>query len=132
MPLKTMGLATGATVTTTGGTALTFAADGLSVANGVHVIAPADVYNVRRQVTFKFRSPTVDAKSGQWSKGKKTATFVQPVVLASGEIVFNTLRVELETHPETSDATCTDYLKIGAQLLTDSDTANFWAYGALD
>lgn len=132
MALKNMSLLTGATIAASGGTALGFAENGVSIPNGIQLIVPGDSdYQTRRSATVKYRPPTVDPKSGSYGKDKKSVTLVQPIVLADGRIVFNTLRIEREMHPSVSSADCTEFNKLGAQLLTDTDTDNFWANGSL-
>lgn len=133
MGLKTMSLLASATVSASGGSALAFSSDGVSIANGTHLIVPADAdYQTRRQVTVKYRPPTLDAKTGAYSKDKKSMCLVKPVVLSSGQVVFNSLRIEREVHPSVADADCVELNKLGAQMLFDTDTTAFWASGALD
>jgi hypothetical protein len=132
MGLKSMSLAAGATVSASGGTALAFADDGVSVSNGIHLIVPADAdYQTRRQVTVKYRPPTLDVKTGAYGKDKKSICLALPIVLTDGKVVFNTIRIEREVHPSLSAANCVELNKLGAQLLTDSDTDAFWATGSL-
>lgn len=132
MGLKTMSLLSGATVTASGGSALVFADDGVTIPNGLHLIVPADAdYQTRRQVTAKYRPPTIDAKTGAYSKDKKSITLVLPLVLSTGAVVFNTMRIEREVHPSLSAANALELNKLGAQLLSDSDSDAFWATGSL-
>lgn len=132
MGLKNMSLLTGATVTSTGGTALAFAEDGVSIPNGLHLMVPADAdYQTRRQLTAKYRQPTLDTKTGVYGKDKKSLTMVQPIVLADGKVVFNTIRIEREVHPSVTAAAALDLTVLGAQLLTDADCLAFWATGSL-
>jgi hypothetical protein len=132
MGLKTMTLLAGATVAATGGTALAFADDGVSIQNGVHLIVPADAdYQTRRQLTAKYRQPSLDVKTGVYGKDKKSISLALPVVLADGKVVFNTIRLEREVHPSMSAADVLELNKLGAQLLTDDDVLAFWATGSL-
>lgn len=132
MALKNMSLSSGATVSTSGGTALAFADDGVSIQNGVHLIVPADTdYQTRRSVTAKYKPPTIDPKTGVYSKDKKSISLTLPLVLADGRVVFNVIRVEREVHPSLSAANADELNKLAAQLLTDSDASNFWAAGSL-
>jgi len=41
MGLKNMSIATGATISVTGGTAVVFADDGVTIPNGIHLVVPA-------------------------------------------------------------------------------------------
>lgn len=132
MGLKTMSLLAGGSVATTGGTAQVFADDGVTIPNGLHLIVPADTdYQTRRSATVKYRPPTVDPKTGSYTKDKKSISYTVPVVLASGAVVFNVIRIEREVHPSTSAAAQAELCTIGAQLLVDADVAGFWANGSL-
>lgn len=132
MGLKNMSLLAAATVAATGGTALVFADDGVTIQNGLHLIVPADTdYQTRRQVTCKYRPPTLDTKTGAYGKDKKSISLAKPVVLTDGKVVFNTIRIEREVHPSMSAADVLELNNLGAQLLADADTAAFWASGSL-
>lgn len=132
MGLKTMSLLAGATVSSSGGTALVFADDGQTIQNGVHLIVPADAdYQTRRQVTAKYRPPTLNATTGVYSKDKKSISLALPLVLTDGRVVFNTIRIEREVHPSLPAVTAEELCKLGAQLLVDADVASFWATGSL-
>lgn len=132
MGLKTMSLLSAATVAASGGSALVFADDGITIANGLHLIVPADAdFQTRRSLTAKIRPAAIDTKTGSYGKDKKSICLAQPIVLADGRVVFNTLRIEREVHPSLSAAACVELNNLGAQLLIDSDTANFWANGSL-
>lgn len=132
MGLKNMSLLTGATLSASGGSALVFADDGVTIPNGVHLVVPADAdYQTRRTVTVKYRPPTIDPKTGSYSKDKKSISYTQPVVLASGAVVFNVVRIEREVHPSTSAAAALDLINVGSQMISDSDVTAFWATGSL-
>lgn len=132
MALKNMSLLSQGSINATGGTALVFADDGITVQNGVHLVVPADAdYQTRRQLTAKYRPPTLDAKTGVYSKDKKSMVYVQPLTLANGTVVFNTLRIEREVHPATTVSDRDNLNIIGAQLLCDSDAGGFWATGSV-
>lgn len=131
MGLKTMSLLSGATLSVAGGTAVAFSDDGVSVQNGVHLVVPGDSsYTTRRTATAKYRPPAVDS-TGVYSKDKKTISIVKPMVLASGKVVHNVIRIEREVHPELSAADAADLNKIAAQLLFDTDLDAFWSSGSL-
>lgn len=132
MGLKNMSLLASATVAASGGTALAFAEDGVSISNGLHLIVPADAdYQTRRMVTVKYKPPTINAKTGAYSKDKKSISLALPQVLTNGEIVFNTIRLEREVHPSLSAAAALELSNLGAQLLVDADVVAFWATGSL-
>lgn len=132
MGLKNMSLLAGATVSASGGSALVFADDGVTIQNGVHLIVPADAdYQTRRQVTAKYKTPTLDPKTGSYGKDKKSISLALPIVLTDGRVVFNTIRIEREVHPSLSAANALELNQLGAQLLVDANVANFWAAGSL-
>jgi hypothetical protein len=132
MSLKNMTLLSGATLSATGGTSVAFSDDGVSIQNGLHLVVPADAdYQTRRQATVKYRPPTLDPKTGVYGKDKKSISLALPMVLTSGQVVFNTVRIEREVHPSLSAADALDLTKMGAQLMFDTDTDNFWTAGAL-
>lgn len=132
MGLRTMSLLTGASVAATGGTALVFADDASTITNGVHLVVPADAdYQTRRQVTAKYRPPTINAKTGVYGKDKKSMSLALPIVLTDGSVVFNTIRIEREVHPSLSAANALELNSLGAQMLVDADAAAFWAAASL-
>jgi hypothetical protein len=132
MGLKTMSLLTGATVSASGGTALAFLDDGISIQNGLHMVVPSDTdYQTRRQATAKVKQPILDPKTGAYGKDRKTISLTFPMVLPDGKVIFNVIRVEREVHPSFSAANALELNKLGAQLLIDSDCADFWAAGTL-
>lgn len=126
MPINGLSIQKDATGgTTTGGTAMTLSSDGVEVKNGIHV-ADMDESNflIRTNATFRTRNPQKQP-DGSYSKAKRWITIVVPKELASGEISFNLVRIEVEAHPETTDAELTNLHMLGAQMFTDSDISSF-------
>lgn len=133
MGLKTMSLLSGATVAVTGGTASNYVDDGVSIANGLRLACTSDTdYATRRQVTVKLRPPTRDTKTGKWTKDKKSITLVIPRPQTDGQVVFEALRIEREVLPSTTAAELDEIMKVGIQLMVDSDVAGFWQNGSLN
>jgi len=132
MGLKNMSILSGATITPSGGTAMVFADDGTTVQNGVRLVVPATAdYRVRESATFKYKAPTL-LGDGTYAKDKKEFTLVIPMILASGKIVYNVIRVSRELHPEFSAANATNFNKLASQMLAgDSDTDGFWSTGSM-
>lgn len=131
MTMKNMSLLSGATVAATGGTALVFADNGVTIPNGVQLVVPADTtYATRRSATARVRQPAL-GRDGVYGKDKKSISFTVPMTLASGKIVNNVIRVEREVHPELVAATANEMNLIAAQLLTDSDASAFWSIGSV-
>lgn len=124
-------VSSGATaISATGGSDISFSLTGLTVSNGINVAVATDAdYRTRRNASFKSRVPQVT--NGVFSKGKNEVVFVTPYILSSGLVVFNTVRLGLEVHPELPAASAKDLRYIGAQLLTKSSYDDFWTTGAL-
>lgn len=132
MGMKNMSLNIDATITVTGGTPLEVVDNGVSIANGVQLVVPSDTdYRTRRSFTAKYKPPTINPATGQYGKDKKSISYVIPLVLSDGRVVFNTLRIEREVHPFVSNQDCAEMNKVGAQLLFDADTEGFWVSGSL-
>lgn len=134
MGVKTITLtdAPSAVLSITGGTSISTITNGVMVTNGVFTVVPTDAETVRRQIIWKNRPASFDPKTGTYGKDKKSCQIVQPLVLASGQTVFCTLRIEREIHPEVSSADAWNLLKLGAQVMHDTEAVNFWSYGSLD
>jgi transcriptional/translational regulatory protein YebC/TACO1 len=129
--IQTMTLKSGATLGTTGGTDYVFAPDGITIQNGVHLTVPAVANYAERPVaTVKYRPPVLGADGG-YTKDKKSVSFSIPRTLSNGKVVFDTLRIEREIHPETTAADALDMNVLGAQMLFDSEAATFWSAGSL-
>jgi hypothetical protein len=121
--------ATGATYS--GGTGTTWALTGQPVTGGINVAFLSDAdFRTRRNASFKTRVPQV--RNGSFSLARAQALYVVPILLqADGSVVFNTLRMQLDTHPELPSTARQDMLMVGSQLLTKSDYSQFWQIGAL-
>lgn len=133
MPLNGMVLKDGASsIAPTGGSDMTFQADGQAVNNGIHIsnVAQAD-FRIRENVTIKYRLPKQNADR-TWSKGKWSVTYAEPSVDAvTGAMKYAVGRIELELDPSETAATNLNIRMMLAQLLGDADLANFWSVGAL-
>lgn len=131
MGLKTMSLLSGGTPSVSGGTAMAFVDDAVNIQNGIHLTVPATAdARIREQATAKYK-PSVLNSDGTMTKDRKTISLTIPMVTASGKVVYNTIRVEREVHPEFSAANCVILNNLGAQLLFDADVATFWSAGSL-
>lgn len=130
MGIQNMTLLDGATVSATGGTAKTFTPDGVSVPNGIHVADAANAdFKTRENIVLRTKNPAL--VNGEYTKGKRWVTYVAPMVLTSGTIVFNLVRVEVEVHPDMPSANFTEMLKKASQLFIDPDLTTFWSAGSL-
>lgn len=132
MGIASLSLLKNATsLTVTGGTAMALSSDGQDVKNGVHVADMGEAnFIVRTNLTLKTRNP-VKQSDGTYSKAKRYMTLVVPKTLASGETVFNLVRIEVEAHPESTVAELTNLHLLGSQLMMDSDLTAFLTTGSL-
>lgn len=131
MGLKNMSINTGGTIANTGGSAKVFADDGVTVPNGLHVSVPATAdFRVREHATFRFQPPKL-LVDGSYTRQNNKVSLTVPKLLASGKVVNNTIKVEMDLHPESSATEGSDLRKLGAQVLFDSDTDNFWTAGSM-
>lgn len=130
MGLRNMSINTGGTIANTGGTAKVFADDGVTIPNGVHVSVPAVAdFRVREHATFRYTPPALQT-DGSYSRQKNVASLTAPKALASGKYANNTVRIEMDIHPESTSTEYADLRKMAAQLLFDPDTDNFWTAGS--
>lgn len=132
MSVKNCSILNGATVTATGGTAVTYSPDSQPVVGGIHQIdVAATDYRTMSTMVTKVRQPVYDKSKGLYTlRGKKHLTITFPFILASGVIEFPLIRIEVEDHPEWPAADKLEAQKRGAQVLIDTDFTNFWSVGS--
>ena len=132
MPISTASLLTGPTIAITGGTAQTFAKDGLPVTRGFSVsdTAEADI-RTRDSIVVK-NTQGVMQSDGSWSKNRREAKFVSPDLLPDGTQDFPFFRIEYVGSPLHSSAKIAAMKEKAIQVLADSDFSGFWATGAME
>lgn len=131
MSVQNAQINAGATISAAGGSAVNYTPNGQTIQNGIQLIdATVTDYRVRPTVTLKVKNPVLDSNL-VYSKDRKSILLVEPIILASGKVVFNLIRMEREVHPETTAANALGLNTKAAQLLTDADFTNFWASGSI-
>jgi hypothetical protein len=81
----------------------------------------------RNYVTMTANKPKVSLDSPSGYTQERTGFILKvPKELSDGTIVINTLRVQLATDVNTTDAEKLDMCFLGAQLLGQDDFADFW------
>lgn len=131
MSVQNASINAGATISAAGGTAVNYTPNGITIQNGVQLIDAAITdYRIRPTLTLKVKAPVL-GKDMVYSKDRKSMLLVEPILLASGKVVFNLLRIEREVHPETTAANALSFNTKGAQLLADADFTNFWSAGSI-
>lgn len=132
MGVQNATLAVGATsMSVTGGTSKTFSAIGDTVPNGVRTVdTTATDFRTRTSITCRNKPEKLQA-DGTFSKFIRKVEICKPKILASGVVVKNWARVEIEAHPESTTAEVTDLALLAAQAASDSDYSGFILYGTL-
>ena len=126
MGLNNASLLQGATVAASGGTALAFSSLGGSPGNTLYAIDDPDI-RTRRDIVCNTTAarPKSDAPNG-YTQQRTNATVKIPLTLDNGNVTVNTIRIEMSTDVETTDAEKLELRSIAAQVLVDSDFLEFW------
>jgi hypothetical protein len=127
----TISLLAGGTTSTSGGSAQDFSRTNTSVNNGNEYadVSEPDFF-ARQKVVLSTRQPALQS-DGSWSKQKTSSRFVTPKILASGEVVYNITRVEVEVHPETSAAELAIQREMGGQMAIGAALDELYTAGTL-
>lgn len=134
MGVQNATLLVGGTVAATGGTSTAFVPNGATISGGIQIVDSVNTNAVTRaSITLKtIKTAVFDMMTGLFTgKTKRQIQLVRPKVLASGRVVFPLVRIEVEVHPENTDAEVSALLSEGAQLLADSDFVSFWKIGSI-
>jgi len=124
-------LKTGATTATTGGVDQTFDRTSRNVTNGYEYtdVAEPDFY-ARNSVIVKARMPSRQS-DGTYSKHKVTIQGVFPLILADGSMTYNTVRLDIDYHPETPAVKIAAMREQGAQMAIGAQFDNVVDAGTL-
>lgn len=126
-----ISLLDGGTTTTAGGAAQTFDRTSTPVNNGYEYADVSETDHLARQkVIISARNPALQS-DGTWSKHKAKGQYVLPITLASGEISYNVVRVEVEYHPEASTTNVDELCEMGAQMLIGTALSDTITAGTL-
>lgn len=134
MSVQNATLLVGGTVSTAGGTSTAFVPNGATISGGIQIVDSVNTNAVTRAtITLKtIKTAAFDMITGLFSgKTKRQVQLVRPKVLAGGRVVFPLIRIEMEVHPENTDAEVSALMSEGAQLLIDTDFASFWKLGSI-
>lgn len=84
-------------------------------------------FSARTEVQFSTKDPKISATApGGYTQARTTARLLKPKTLANGARTVNSVRLELSVDPETTAAEIESLLVLAAQILKDSDYADFW------
>lgn len=113
-------------IAVTGGTAKSFS----SLGNTLHenrVVFDGTGILSRSSADFVSKSPTYSSSSpSNYTQARNTVTFRFPKTLASGDVVYNTARIQIATDVETTSAEIDTLRGIVAQVLSDTDFDGYW------
>lgn len=128
MPISTATINSGATVSASGGTALTFASRGSEPGRNVIYVASDTDLRTRREADFSVSYPKIQGSAPNgYTQARRTVVMKFPLVLENGNVTVNTIRIVLSTDVETTDAEIGEYLALGAQAMIDTDFSSYWS-----
>lgn len=129
MSLNNASILESATISVTGGTALDFSSLGGNTLGQNKLVVPADVdFKTRRSINCVAKEPRINVdKPNGYTQARQSAVLSIPRVLDNGLLSVDTIKVEIATDVETTVAEKQEMLKLGAQICTDSDFADFLA-----
>lgn len=118
-------------ISATGGSAVPFSSIGDNIGEN-HVFFDGTDIRTRSSGTFVSKAPkkSVNTPSG-YTQQRNTAVLHFPLTLASGEVVVNTVRIEIATDVETSDAVKETIRGLAAQVIYENAFDEFWNHGVV-
>lgn len=131
MGIQALGLLSGASLSATGGTALSLTSANGAAANQVFLAdAAAEDFRLRTTAVAKASVP-VQQKNGSFSKDRRSFSITIPLFdTVSGTYENAVLRIERVVPAFATPAQAALMNNLGAQVLFDSDAAGFWATGS--
>lgn len=118
-------------MTVVGGTDVTFTETAQTIPSGIAVANAAEVdFRLRQAAEFRNRQPAQQADK-TWSKAKRSFKYVEPKLLADGTYAFNVIRIELETHPETTSAELLNLRMMLGQFGSSATLQSYWETGSV-
>lgn len=125
--LKDLTIADGATVSTTGGTAVTVAEDTRGL-DRVDIVASADALATQRRFAFSKKAPKASTSNPTGYTQARSRLYISyPRTLASGAINIDSVTVEISHGIATTAADILNMQKNAAQALIDADLVAFWS-----
>lgn len=121
---------------TFGGSTITLIEDGVVVPGGLHFITAETDDSApgvpKYTVTVRNRPAVLNPKTGLFGKAKRSISVSRPVQLShGGSVVFNTVRFEMEMHPEFDEGKMTSLRDFALQFVALADVDAYWKYGSL-
>lgn len=131
MSLMTLGLLSGATLSATGGTALSLTPASGAASNQVYLSnASQEDFRLREIAQFKAQTPAKQ-RDGSFSKDRRNVSFTVPVYDPVSETYDNiVVRIERVAPAFATSAQVSAALNLAAQTMFDADTVAFWTSGS--
>lgn len=133
MSLINASVLSGATITPSGGTALTFTGTGI-VGGSTHTLIcdDDDDFRTRRSIVCTTKQPkvSVGAPNGL-TQARSKALFKFPKILDNLNLTVETVSIEVAFDSESTAAEVQANMKIACQALIDSDFSDFFTRGNL-
>jgi len=127
MSLNNAGILAGAIESFTGGSALTFATLGpRENGNTLYATDDSDIRTRRELVCKTVQAVPNSDKPNGYTQSRSSVTLKVPLVLTNGSITVNTVRIEVASDVETTEAEKLSLRQLAIQLLSDSDFTEFW------
>lgn len=122
MSLNNAGSLSGATISASGGSAVTWASLGQNGNKNTLIVAADTDFRTRRQIDAVVKQPVpqVSAPNG-YTQARASLFYKKPILLANGKITVNTVKVELAYDVESTPTQIQDMLDTGAQFCFDAD-----------
>lgn len=127
MSLRDSSILVDGTVATTSGTATTLKSKGNTLDRHDLMLDDGSSLGDQTLLSATIKSPkvSVGAPSG-YTQARNTMYLKVPFTVASGLLTSQTVRIEIATDIETTDAQKLSLRVLAAQLLSDSDYTAFW------
>jgi len=132
MTIQAASVLVDGTIAVTGGTATALTSMGNTLNEHSTYYGGTD-YLSRNTVSFKVKAPKVSASAPNgYTQARNEVLVKSPLVLDNGNLTNNTVRIIFSCDVETTDAEKVTLLETAAQMISDSDFANYWAAQSLE
>lgn len=123
MPISSLSLLSGATITPSGGSASAYTAMGNPVGGSVKLACSTDTeYRTRKTIDVSIKEPKASASApGGMTQARINSYARVPLLLDNGSYTTCTVRAEIAFDPEYTTAEVLELRKLGAQLFVDTD-----------
>jgi len=115
------------TVATTGGTATSFKSLGNTINQHNLVLDDGSEFEARTLLEASVKTPKVSASAPNgYTQARNTMLLKVPLALDNGLVTVNTVKIEIASDIEMTDAERLSMRVLAAQLIHDSEFVDFW------